>query len=162
MIKDNKRKYLNDIVLKKTEVSFHINRILRIVETYTNRQERLERFDMLNYNVIKNGYMKYASKIGTVEFYPRKNIIKISVSRQKKHFSRQFDIITLNVEKGFIPTRNFVADGIDIIARYLNDKTVEIIDYIDNEINYGKIDGNIFDKDLSTKIAEKINIGILA
>ena len=133
MIKDNKRKYLNDIVLKKTEVSFHINRILRIVETYTNRQERLERFDMLNYNVIKNGYMKYASKIGTVEFYPRKNIIKISVSRQKKHFSRQFDIITLNVEKGFIPTRNFVADGIEIIARYLNDKTVEIIDYSDNE-----------------------------
>lgn len=159
MIKDNKRKYLNDIVLKKTEVSFHINRILRIVETYTNRQERLERFDMLNYNVIKNGYMKYASKIGTVEFYPRKNIIKISVSRQKKHFSRQFDIITLNVEKGFIPTRNFVADGIEIIARYLNDKTVEIIDYSDNEINYGKIDGNIFDKDLHTKIAEKFNSG---
>ena len=162
MIKDNKRKYLNDIVLKKTEVSFHIDRILRIVETYTNRQERLERFDMLNYNVIKNGYMKYASKIGTVEFYPRKNIIKISVSRQKIHFSRQFDIITLNVEKGFIPTRNFVADGIEIIARYLNDKTVEIIDYIDNEINYGKIDGNIFDKDLPTKIAEKFNNGILA
>lgn len=158
MIKDNKRKYLNDIVLKKTEVSFHIDRILRIVETYTNRQERLERFDMLNYNVIKNGYMKYASKIGTVEFYPRKNIIKISVSRQKKHFSRQFDIITLNVEKDFIPTRNFVIDGVEIIARYLNDKTVELIDYIDNEINYGTIDGNIFDDNLHTKIAEKFNL----
>lgn len=84
------------------EIFSHYTKILNIIYQTKSRVERIQLLKKNGYNVHENGYMRDASKIGQIEYFPTLQEVRISVSRVSYHFSRQFDYISFKTDKPFL------------------------------------------------------------
>lgn len=77
------------------EIEFHVNRIKILITKYKKREERIKAVRNLGYHVVEYGYMSKASKHGQLEFFPKKNEYRLSISRHSGHLYRQFDYVII-------------------------------------------------------------------
>lgn len=87
---------MNNFILNSIDnqkMLYQIEIVKKLIKKHKKRKDRIISIQRQGFNVVQGGYMRNSSKIGEIEYFPKKSEYRLTISRPSNHLCRQFDYV---------------------------------------------------------------------